>query len=65
MGEYLATADLYRLLNNDAPLVAGLALVLVLFASMLDIRSLWRALSAVLILVIGMCWAGAAMVFFR
>ena len=65
VGEYLATADLYRLLSNDAPLVAGLALVLVLFASMLDIRSLWRALSAVLILVIGMCWAGAAMVFFQ
>ena len=63
VGEYLATSDLYRLLSSDAPLVAGLALVLVLFASMLDIRSLWRAISAVLILVIGMCWAGAAMVY--
>ena len=26
VGEYLATADLYRLLSNDAPLVACLAL---------------------------------------
>ena len=64
VGEYLAIADLYRLLKADAPYVGGMALILVLLASLLDIKSIWRAVSAVLILIIGMSWAGAAMVYF-
>ena len=64
VGEYLAIADLYRLLKADAPYVGGMALILVLLASLLDIKSMWRAVSAVLILIIGMSWAGASMVYF-
>lgn len=61
-GEYLALAVLFELMQGDTPRVAGVALGLVLLFTLIDLRSLPRALGAVAALLAGMCWAGAAMV---
>lgn len=63
-GEYLALAVLYTLVQGDVPRVAGLALLLVLIMSWIDLRRLPQALGAVGALAAGMAWAGAGMAFF-
>lgn len=63
-GEYLALAVLFELMQGDTPRVGGVALGLVLLFTLIDLRSLPRALGAVFALLAGMCWAGAAMVLF-
>ncbi len=60
-GEYLALAVLYTLVQGDVPRVAGVAFLLVLVMSWIDLRSLPRALGAVLALAAGMAWAAAGM----
>jgi predicted RND superfamily exporter protein len=63
-GEYLALAVLFELMQGDTPRVAGVALGLVLLFTLIDLRSVPRALGAVFALLSGMTWAGAAMVLF-
>lgn len=60
-GEYLAMASLFQLIKDDGPKIASIAFTLVFIVSLLDLRSLKRAISAVVILGTGMAWAGAAM----
>ena len=60
-GEYLAMASLFELIKDDGPKISIIALVLVFIVSLLDLRSIKRAISAVVILATGMAWAGAAM----
>ena len=62
-GEYLAMASLYRLINKDTIMISSIALLLVFLFSWWDIKSLKRAISAVLILLMGMSWAGAGLYF--
>jgi len=64
-GEYLATAVLYRLMQGDAPRVAGVALLTVFALTWFDLRSVKRASGALLALLAGMCWAGAGLVMFQ
>ncbi len=61
-GEYLALAVLAELVKDDLPRVAAIALLVVLLMTWLDLRSLPRAVGAVLALSAGMSWAAAAMV---
>ena len=63
-GEYLALAVLLELMQGDTPRVAAVALGLVLLFTLVDLRSLPRALGALFALLAGMTWAGAAMVGF-
>lgn len=63
-GEFLALAVLYRLVKTDAPRVAGLAVVLIFLWTLIDLRSLGRALGAISAVAVGMIWAGAGMAFF-
>ena len=63
-GEYLAMATLYTLFHGDIPVVAGLALLLVFLLTLIDMRSLKKALAVTLSLGSGMAWAGAAMAAF-
>ena len=62
-GEYLAMASLFRLIRTDGVKISSLALLFVFVFSLLDIGSFKRALSSVLILLIGMSWAGAGVYF--
>ena len=63
-GEFLALAVLYRLVKTDAPRVAGLAMVLIFAWTLIDLRSLGRALGALSAVTVGMIWAGAGMATF-
>ena len=60
-GEYLAMASLFELIKDDGPKISIIALTLVFMVSLLDLRSIKRAISAVVILATGIAWAGAAM----
>ena len=60
-GEYLAMASLFELIKDDGPKISIIALMLVFIVSLLDLRSIKRAISAVVILATGIAWAGAAM----
>ena len=62
-GEYLAMASLYRLISKDGMKISGVALFMVLLFSWMDMRSVKRSVSAVLILLMGMSCAGAALYF--
>ncbi len=62
-GEYLALASLYRLISKDGLTISAIALVLVFLFSWMDMRSIKRASSAVIILLMGMSWAGAGLYF--
>jgi len=64
-GEYLATSVLYRLVEGDAPRVAGIALIVVFVFTALDLRSVRRGAAAVAALAAGMAWAGAGLALFR
>ena len=63
-GEYLAMAVLFRLVEGDAPRVAGLAFLAVLFFAFVDLRKPLLAIGAVMALATGMAWAGAGMASF-
>ncbi len=62
-GEYLAMASLYRLISKDGVNISAAALAMVFLFSWLDMRSIRRSLSAVLILLMGMSCAGAGLYF--
>ena len=62
-GEYLAMASLFRLIQTDGTKISLLALLFVFFFSLWDIGSIKRAISSVLILLVGMSWAGAGVYF--
>lgn len=57
-GEYLALGALYRMVRQDMPLIAGVALALVVLFTALDMRRLGQAAGAVAVLLAGMAWAG-------
>ncbi len=61
-GEYLTLGTLYRLMNHDAPIVATIAMLLVLTFTAVDLRSLRPTLGAVAVLLAGMAWWGALLV---
>ena len=63
--QYLALAMLYRFVQDDAPRVALVALLVVFLTTALDLRNLRWALGAIGALVAGLCWAGAGMVLFQ
>jgi len=63
-GQHLALAVLYRLVANDAPRVAIVALIVVFATTALDLRNVRRALGAIGALIAGMCWSGAGMALF-
>jgi predicted RND superfamily exporter protein len=60
-GEFLAMAVLYRLVETDAPRVAGVALLLIFIWTLVDLRSIGRAVGALIAVVAGMTWFGACM----
>jgi uncharacterized protein len=64
-GQYLAMSALYRLVADDGPRVAGVALILVFGMCLLDLRSLRRAAGAIAALLVGMVIAGAGVALFR
>ena len=59
-GEYLALGTLYDIVRKDMPTVALLALGLVCLGTLLDLRRPLQALGAMVVLLSGMVWAGAA-----
>jgi predicted exporter len=63
-GEYMAMATLYTLFHGDIPVVVGWALGIVFVFTLLDMRSLKKALATTLALGAGMAWAVAAMIVF-
>ena len=64
-GEFLASAMLYRLMQQDGPRVAGVALILVFFLTVADLRSLSRGTGAMLGLLAGMAWAAGGLALFK
>ena len=56
-------ASLFRLIQTDGTKISLLALLFVFFFSLWDIGSIKRAISSVLILLVGMSWAGAGVYF--
>lgn len=61
-GEYLTLGVLYRLLQRDAPIIGGIAFVLVLLFTAVDLRSVRATLGAVAVLLAGVAWWGALLV---
>lgn len=59
-GDYVALGALYRVVNRDMPLVAGLALVMVLVLTIIDLRRLHWVAAAMGTLIAGMVWAAWA-----
>ena len=59
-GEYIGLGSLYELIKRDAPVVALGAAVLVLLGTLLDLRKPLRAVGAMMVLAMGMVWAGGA-----
>ncbi|MCB9743577.1 MAG: MMPL family transporter [Alphaproteobacteria bacterium] len=57
-GQYVALGSLYELVRRDAPIVGGVAILLVFLGTLLDLRQPARAVGAVLVLSAGMLWAG-------
>lgn len=62
--EYVAQGMLYRLIDVDAARIGGLAMALIFFSTLIDLRSFGRAIGAVTAITVGMAWAGAGMVLF-
>ena len=56
-GEFIARANLFRLMQDDAPTIASIAICLIFVATLLYLRRLGRALISAGILIVGMCWA--------
>lgn len=63
-GQHMALAMLYRLVKDDAPRVAAVALLIVFLTTAFDLKNIRRAAGAIGALVAGMCWAGAGMALF-
>jgi uncharacterized protein len=59
-GEYIGLGSLYDVIRRDAPVVGLGAAVLVLLGTLLDLRKPLRAVGAMLVLAMGMVWAGGA-----
>ncbi|MCB9746486.1 MAG: MMPL family transporter [Alphaproteobacteria bacterium] len=57
-GQYVALGSLYELVRRDAPIVGGVAILLVFLGTLLDLRQPTRAIGAALVLGAGMLWAG-------
>lgn len=64
-GEYLTLGTLYRLLNHDGPIIAGIAMLLVLFFTAADLRQLRPTVGAIAVLLAGMAWWAALLVLAR
>jgi predicted RND superfamily exporter protein len=63
-GEYLCLGALFRIMKEDAPRISLAALLMVLLATWVDLRSPRRTLSAVAVLLAGMAWVGGALAAF-
>lgn len=63
-GEYMAMATLYTLFHGDIPVVVAWALGIVFAFTLVDMRSVKKALATTLALGGGMAWAVAAMIVF-
>lgn len=61
-GEYMILGTLMRLMRTDAPLVAGIAVGLVVLFTALDLRRVRATAGALLVLVGGAAWWGALLV---
>ncbi|MSP54356.1 MAG: hypothetical protein EXR69_01930 [Myxococcales bacterium] len=61
-GEYLTLGTLFRLLNRDAPIVAAIAMLLVMAFTAADLREIKATFAAVAVLLAGMAWWGALLV---
>lgn len=59
-GDYLAMGALYRVIQRDMPLVAGLAVFMVLALTAIDLRRLHWVVAAMGTLAAGMAWAAFA-----
>ena len=62
IGEYIARSALFRLIKDDAPRIGFLAFFMIFILSFVDIRSLWRSISAVFVLAMGLSFTCAAFV---
>ncbi|MFH1469947.1 MAG: MMPL family transporter [Pseudomonadota bacterium] len=60
-GEYLCMGSLYKIMKADAPRIIGLAALLVLLTTWVDLKSPRRAISAVAVLLAGMAWVGGSL----
>lgn len=61
-GEYLTLGTLYRLLHQDAPIIAGIAMLLVVLFTAADLRSFRATVGAIAVLLSGMAWWAALLV---
>ena len=59
-GEYISVADMYRTVNRDMPIIALMALLMVTALTVIDLRKMHWVGGAMLTLLAGMVWAGAA-----
>ena len=62
IGEYIARSALFRLVKDDAPRIGFLAFGMIFILSFVDIRSLFRSVSAALVLAMGLSFTCAAFV---
>jgi predicted RND superfamily exporter protein len=60
--EYVTLGVLYRLMQRDAPIIAGVAFLLVLAFTSLDLRRVRPTLGAIAVLLAGVAWWGALLV---
>jgi predicted RND superfamily exporter protein len=63
-GEYLCMGALYNIMKTDTPRISLVALLMVLVATWIDLRSPRRAVSAMAVLLAGMAWVGGALAAF-
>ena len=61
-GEYLTLGTLYRLLHQDAPIIAAIAMLLVVLFTAADLRSFRATVGAIAVLLAGMAWWAALLV---
>ena len=62
IGEYIARSALFRLVKDDAPRIGFLAFAMIFILSFVDIRSLFRSVSAAVVLAMGLSFTCAAFV---
>ena len=63
IGEYIARSALFRLIKDDASTIGFLAFGMIFILSFVDIRSLFRSISASVVLAMGLSFTCAAFVF--
>jgi uncharacterized protein len=61
-GEYMTLGVLYEMMGRDAPVIAIIASLLVLFFTWTDLRTWQSTLAAMMVQVAGLCWWGALLV---